>query len=182
MKKGLALVGMPGCGKTYWGQQLSAYWGWRFIDLDDFIETESGRTIAEIFALEGEEGFRKRETQALRKLISIPAPDPFVMAVGGGLLSRPENQRFLKAQAWQVYLQARMETLIARLRRQGEAQRRPLLATGADWEPSLLRLFQQRRAAYEAADWTLQVEELDLPMFDQVRKSLWGNGAFDPDH
>ena len=66
--KNLILIGLPGSGKTTLGRELATSTGRQFIDLDDIIEQKDGRTVEEIFRIDGEPGFRDRETAAIRDL------------------------------------------------------------------------------------------------------------------
>lgn len=92
-KQNIVLIGMPGCGKTTVGKQLSEEMGAEFIDTDAEILRLDGREIPKIFAQEGEEGFRNIETEAIRQ---IAAHQHAVIATGGGAILRPENMRLLK--------------------------------------------------------------------------------------
>ena len=85
------LIGLPGSGKTTLGRRLAAELGWPFVDLDEAIEQEAGRLIADIFGMEGEAGFREREAATLRR---VGLQTPLVLATGGGATSwRPSSRR-----------------------------------------------------------------------------------------
>ena len=114
-----------GCGKSSIGRRVARRLRCAFLDLDREIEIASRKKIAQIFASEGEEEFRQRETQTLRKVLKKPA----VIASGGGVVTRPENRALLAEAATRgtniVYLQAGSDTLAERIRRQ--PGKRPLI-------------------------------------------------------
>jgi shikimate kinase len=123
------LVGYRGSGKTTVGRLLAAHLGWDFADADDLIEATAGKSIAEIFAAEGEAGFRNREAAALGELCQR---ERLVLATGGGAVLRPANRELLRAAGFIAWLTAHPETAWARLQRDpATAARRPnLTATG----------------------------------------------------
>ena len=84
----IVLIGMPGCGKTTIASILGRMTGRQVIETDDLVEQDAGCSISEIFAAEGEEGFRKRETQAV---IRACGSSGAVIATGGGTVTRTEN-------------------------------------------------------------------------------------------
>lgn len=119
----IVLVGMMGSGKSTVGRRLAARLGRRFVDADKVLEERCGVPIATIFELEGEEGFRKRETAILDELSRQPA---IVLATGGGAVMRDENRRMLAERGLVIFLQASLPDLWQRLRRD---RARPLLQT-----------------------------------------------------
>jgi len=124
----LYLIGYRGTGKTTVGRVLAARVGRPFADLDERIETAAGRTIADIFAAEGEPGFRDRESAALRAASVEP---PGVIATGGGIILRAENRELLRGSGRIAWLTAPAEALWARIQADAAtAHRRPKLAGG----------------------------------------------------
>jgi len=117
------LVGMMGSGKSTVGRRLAARLGRRFLDADKALEERCGVPIATIFELEGEEGFRRRETALLDELSRLPS---IVLATGGGAVMRDENRRMLAERGLVIFLQASLSDLWQRLRRD---RVRPLLQT-----------------------------------------------------
>jgi shikimate kinase len=115
------LAGFMGTGKTEVGRRLAGSLGWPFVDTDTLVELAAGRSVATIFAEEGEAAFRARERAAVEHACSLPEA---VIAVGGGALLDPENRRRLLAAGPVVWLRATPREI---LRRVGEARDRPLL-------------------------------------------------------
>jgi len=93
MKKNIVLIGMPGCGKTAVGKELSTMLRMVLVDTDRMVEQADGRTIPEIFAQEGERAFRDKETAAAKRAASMTG---VIIATGGGMILREENMRMLE--------------------------------------------------------------------------------------
>jgi shikimate kinase len=132
------LVGMPGAGKSVVGRELAGRLGVPFIDLDAEIERQDGRTVAEIFAADGEASFRALEADAL---VKAGTQDPSVVACGGGVVLEPANRITLRATGVAVYLDVPLEQLRLRVR---PASDRPLIREEGDIE----RLLEQREPLY----------------------------------
>lgn len=162
----VALIGFMGCGKTRNGRRLSRETGWAFKDMDIAIERTAGRSIPDIFENDGEEGFRKLETQVLENLAhSIET----VVSCGGGVVTRPENRRLLQKHFLCVWLVASMDTIIART----TGSDRPLLAC-EDPRAKAEALYQVRRMMYaESADLVVSTEsncrrEADAKIYEEI--------------
>lgn len=155
--RNLWLVGMMGAGKSSVGAALARRLGRRFVDADAEIERAAGRRIAEIFAGEGEAGFRAREREAIERLGGAEA----VVALGGGAFAQPGVPERLLASGEVVYLRARPETLLERL---GEAADRPLLAGLAREErrARLAALLAERAPAYARATLAVDTDGLSV--------------------
>lgn len=160
----LFLVGMPGCGKTHWGRRWAAVAGWRFIDLDSEIATQSGMTIPEFFRLHGEPSFREREQALLLQTIA-GSETPLLLATGGGTPVFSDNLDRMKAAGCVVYLSASVDQLAVNVRR--EPDTRPLLASGG-LRQRLADLLSQRQEVYEQAHLILPVESLADATFAQI--------------
>lgn len=144
----LVLVGLMGAGKTTVGRRCAERLGRGFVDVDELVESDSGRAVAEVFAAEGEAGFRARERAALAG--ACASPDLLVIACGGGAMLDPVNRDRARAHGCVVWLTADTPTLVARVGGGAARARRPLLAD-ADPVVTLDRLAGERAAAYTAA-------------------------------
>ena len=167
----LVLVGLPGAGKTTAAEALSLQLGWKHLDLDREIEHREGRTVAEIFAADGESAFRALERDVTRDIAirangSAGSASGLVMAAGGGWMANREAVAHLRPHARIIYLRVSPEIALARLGR-GIADR-PLLK--GDALGALTLLLEKRRPVYESADAVLDVEMLDL---QQVTSKLY---------
>lgn len=138
MTNNLYLIGMPGSGKTTIGRRLAAHYGWEFRDLDADIVAQAGHTVPEIFAAEGEMGFRQREAAALRAVAARPGP-PLVLATGGGTPCFHDNLDLLHQTGFTLWLDVPLPELVRRLLR--SATKRPLLTASAAGETPESALF-----------------------------------------
>jgi shikimate kinase len=143
------LVGLMGSGKTTIGKILARHRSLEFFDSDHEIVERCGVTIPTIFEIEGEAGFRRRETCVIEELTQRQG---IVLATGGGAILAPENRRALKAGGTVVYLRCQPQELYLRTRHD---KNRPLLQTD-DPLKKLKELYAVRHALYmEAADIVL---------------------------
>jgi len=136
------LTGPMGAGKSRVGRELAAALGFSFVDTDAEVERAARMKISEIFAREGEAGFRKRERAVLE---ALPARD-CVVALGGGAVAAPANLELLDEKGVLVWLDASPETLVDRI---GDASSRPLLA-GLDRSARIAKLAALRDARASA--------------------------------
>lgn len=152
----LVLVGMMGSGKSSIGRALAAKCGAPFVDTDALIEGHCRRRISELFAEVGEERFRSIE----RDIVCLAAEDetPSILSTGGGAVVTAANREALWRRGFVVYLHAPPKVLFERLKRDTT---RPLLRQ-PDPLAVLSRLWEERRAHYEAADLTLDVSKLRI--------------------
>ena len=135
----VSLVGMPSSGKTTLGRALAAALGRPFVDLDEEIVRADGRSIPEIFAAEGEDGFRARETEQVRR---FGKESGLLISCGGGVVKRPENVRALRQNGLVLFVDRPLEALAVgggrplssspEALRAMEAERRPLYEKAAD--------------------------------------------------
>lgn len=181
----MVLIGPPGAGKSTVGPLLAARLGdWRFVDLDVEIERVTGRSVTQIFAMDGEAAFRQLERETTQRLASdfTPAagsrgaaadtrvesrgpstdthgaprgPAGMVLAPGGGWILDSANLSALGAATVTVYLRVSPATALHRMA--GAAAARPLLAT-SDPLTSLKALLEAREAAYLQANHTVEAE------------------------
>lgn len=137
----VVLVGMPGSGKTTVGRELAKRLGLRFADSDHEIEARTGVKIPTIFEIEGEDGFRKRETQTLDELTTESG---LVLATGGGAVINPLNRALLSERCAVVYLNVPPHILWERTRHD---RSRPLLQV-PDPKGRLQQLYTARDPLY----------------------------------
>ncbi len=122
------LIGYRGCGKSSVGPVLASLLGRPFVDADAVLEADAGRSIRDIFAAEGEGGFRDREETTLLRLAAC---EPTVIATGGGAVLREANRERMRATGFVAWLQVPAEVLWARILSDATtAARRPDLAGG----------------------------------------------------
>ena len=134
-------VGLMGAGKTTIGKLLAKKLKKTFFDTDHEIETKLGVKVSVIFELEGEEGFRKRETQMIDELSS---KKDIILATGGGAILSEENRALLKERGKVIYLNAKPQHLAKRM---GYDKDRPLLQQGNMLE-TLNQLYKDRHPLY----------------------------------
>lgn len=133
---------MMGAGKSTVGKALARQLGWEFVDTDHVIEQATGVSIPTIFEIEGEEGFRKRESQTLASLISKPQ---CVLATGGGIVLNEDNRKLLRRLGDVVYLKANVQDLVERTKLD---KNRPLLQA-PNPEQKLEELLKARKSLYQ---------------------------------
>ena len=156
----VALIGMPSCGKTTIGRALADRLGKRFVDLDEEIVRAAGRSIPDLFAAEGEDGFRAREAEQTARFAREGRQ---VLSCGGGVVKRPENLRALRQNGVVLFIDRPLDALTvgggrplstsAEALKTMEAQRRPLYLAAADAViPNETTVADAVAAALEALD------------------------------
>ncbi|MEX2558873.1 MAG: shikimate kinase [Pirellulales bacterium] len=152
----IVLIGYRGSGKSTVARELAGRLGWPWLDADHQIEERAGKSIAAIFADEGEQRFRDLESSLLAELVER---DKTVLAVGGGAVLRPANRALLRSAGKVVWLQADAATMLARIEADlANAQRRPRL-TSAGGEAEVVELLAQRAPLYrECADLAIETQ------------------------
>ena len=166
----VVLVGFMGSGKSTVGPHLARRLERPFLDLDDVIEADAGRSVAEIFSSEGEAGFRERESRCLQRALE---QDGLVLAVGGGAPIRAENWARMRDSNCVVALTAEPEELARRL--DGSTDRPLLQANGSSAFASLL---PSRLSRYLEADLIVRTDGLDpIGVAEHVRDRLSGGGV-----
>jgi 3-dehydroquinate synthase len=152
----ITLIGFMGCGKSSVGKLLAERLGRVFVDLDQRIEADAGRRVREIFANEGESGFRRREERALRA--AVAASEPSVIATGGGACLNAANAELMRTAGRVFYLIADAALLAERL---SGATARPLLdhAPGESLQLHISRLLRARHSGYAATGIAIHTED-----------------------
>ncbi len=146
MTERIALIGLRGTGKTTVGRLVAEGLGWLFVDVDEVIEGWVGKSVADLFRDEGEQGFRDRETIALMELCN--GPGLRVVATGGGAVLRPGNRKLLSHCRLVAWLTAPPAVLWERLQADpATAARRPNL-TAAGGRAEVEALLATRQPLY----------------------------------
>jgi shikimate kinase len=167
----ITLIGYRATGKTTLAKLLAQRLGWQWIDADVEIERLSSKTIARIFAEDGEPAFRDLEAQVIADLCRY---DKLVLAAGGGAPLCEENRRIMRQSGKVVWLKAQPETILKRM--SGDAttvERRPSL-TGRDPLDEIVQLLALREPMYrDTADFTIDTEnrtpeELTAEILDRL--------------
>ncbi len=137
-EKNIVLIGMPGCGKSTIGKILASKIGYKFEDLDDYIESISGKTIRELF-LKGEENFRQWEQKAVTK---IHDKTGMVIATGGGIIKSTFNMNLLMKRGIIIFIDRPVENIMKDI----DIKARPLLKDGVE---KLYDLYDERYHIYK---------------------------------
>jgi shikimate kinase len=148
----IILIGPMGSGKSTIGQLIASRLNRVFFDSDYYIEEKTGVDIPRIFDVEGEDGFRARETKALQELTG---KKNLVIATGGGSVTREENRRLLKSSGYIIFLDTSVKQQLIRLKND---KKRPLLQTENPRE-RLQQLLDERKPLYlELADLRVRTD------------------------
>lgn len=167
-ERNLVLIGPRASGKTAVGEALARRLKRPFVDLDQVLVAEAGRSIAEIVAQEGWPGFRRREKELVARYARRPGQ---VLAPGGGVVLDPDNVALLREHGLVVWLTASPERLRERLRQDQDSQAfRPSL-TGADPAAEMERVLAEREPLYRAAAH-LAVDTSTMSVSEVVEKIL----------
>jgi len=143
------LIGFMASGKTTVGRRLSQRLGYAFIDTDQFIESELGCTIADVFSIQGEAYFRALESRLAGRLKGLQNA---VISTGGGMPISPGNLERLREAGTVVFIKASLEDILARLERD---TRRPQVREG-ELRETVERLLAERLPLYEQADLVVE--------------------------
>ncbi|MCT4701090.1 shikimate kinase AroL [Enterobacteriaceae bacterium H20N1] len=168
MTQPIFLVGARGCGKTTVGVALAQALDRGFVDTDNYLLTRTNMSVADIVAQEGWDGFRARETQALK---SVTAPD-VVVATGGGMVLAEGNRQFMREQGVVIYLRAPAQILADRLEAFPEEGQRPTL-TGKPITDEIVEVLAAREALYrQAAHHVIDASHAPDAVVDAVLAAL----------
>ncbi len=154
----IVLTGFSGTGKSAVAPLLGRHFGWDVVDTDQLVEEREGKPILDIFRDSGEDAFRDLESAAIADAC---ARENVVISAGGGAVLRAENRRALAEAAFVVCLEARPETILARLTARGNTEQldRPLLATD-DPLSRITELKAARQHLYALCDWAVHTDGL----------------------
>ena len=159
----LILIGFMGAGKTTVGKLLAQDNQMRFVDTDDRIVEEQGKSIPDIFSACGEIYFRDLETDLLKRMQDDTKNA--VISVGGGMPVREENRWLLRSLGCVVYLTAEKETILSRVKGDGS---RPML-NGDSLEERVDRLMQERENCYrQTAHLCIRTDRRSVPQVAQI--------------
>ncbi len=153
----IALLGLRGAGKSSLGRKLARRRRVPFVELDRRVEEAAGLTLHEIFALHGEDYFRRLERDALERILA--QGQPLVLATGGGLVTSPETFELLRRKALTVWLRATPEDHWNRVLQQGD--RRPM-EDHPEAMAELRRLLAAREPLYALAAHVIDTSRLDV--------------------
>lgn len=140
-KKNIILIGFMGTGKTVTGRALAKKTGMELVDMDSLVETRWKRSIADIFATDGEPAFRVMERELVQELSKR---ENLIISTGGGIVLNPDNLADFEASGLVVCLTASPETIFARLEHDTT---RPLLS--GDKKDQIIALLESRRPLYD---------------------------------
>ena len=162
------LTGFMGSGKNYWGELWSKKTGLEFFDIDKIVEDEQQKTIAKIFAEDGEEHFRSLETNVLK---SFSNKINIIVATGGGTPCFNDNISWMNKNGTCIYLRSSPENILIRL--MTETEKRPLIKNlqGDELLFYISEKIKERNFFYEQAEIILDVDDLPkdyLPEFLNV--------------
>ncbi|MGV3609105.1 MAG: shikimate kinase [Planctomycetaceae bacterium] len=173
----LYLIGYRGSGKTTVAAELSLLLSLPWVDADQKLVEAAGKSITQIFAEVGEPGFRDLESQTLRSLASKSGQ---IVALGGGVILRPENREILKQTGKAVWLTAPPEVLAERIQLDAatKANRPSLTSQGVLGE--IQTVLQQRLPLYEeAANWSIAVDQHSPIEVARQIAQWWKKAALD---
>ena len=142
ISKNFVLVGLMGSGKTTVGRSLAHELNQDFFDTDHEIIKKTGVSIDHIFDIEGEKGFRERESKILENLCQM---SNIILATGGGIVILPKNRKILKNAGLVIYLSSSVEQL---LRRTNKSNTRPLLENSNNRRKTITELLESRDLYY----------------------------------
>ena len=154
MNHNIVLIGYMGSGKSTVAKELYIKTGMEVLDTDALIVEEQGKSINGIFQTDGEDAFRKLETELLWRLSEKTSA--YILSTGGGMPVREENRKILKKIGTVFFLKAGTDTILERVK--GD-QQRPLLQ-GTDQRTKISRMLAERTPAYEsAADHIVETDD-----------------------
>jgi len=168
LKKNLILTGMMGVGKTTVGKSLSLKLNMKFIDIDDIIEKQEGRTIRSIFENKGEDYFRNIEKKTT---ISELKKDNSVISLGGGSFLNSEIRNLILSNCISFWLDIKIELLVSRLK---NIKKRPLLKKN-NLSDSIKKIYLERKNIYKLANHRIDCNNKKLDLIVMTIIKLYGD-------
>lgn len=164
----VAVVGLRGAGKSTLGRRVADRLGWAFVELNAEIERENALSVKEIFAIYGQEGYRRLEQGALRRLTERPGP--FVLATSGGIVAEPLTYDLLLQAFFTIWLRAKPEEHMRRVRDQGEL---PITGDHASAMQELRAVLLSREPLYARASAVVDTSDVDVDvMVDRLASAI----------
>jgi len=150
------LIGYRGTGKTTVARHIADRTGWTWLDADVELERRAGKSIAKMFADDGEQAFRDLESQVLADVVEL---EDTIIALGGGVVGREANRDLIRGRAGVVWLQASPETLHARIEADAVTlERRPNLTLHGGLEEIALLLAKREPWYRECASLVVDTD------------------------
>ncbi|HJD86692.1 shikimate kinase [Empedobacter falsenii] len=166
----ISLIGYMGSGKSTTGKDLAKALGFEFIDLDDFIEQKYQTKISDIFKKEGELGFRKKEREALKEILTTTN---IVLSLGGGTPVYYDNMEEIVKNSISIFMRVQLPQLVKRLENRKET--RPLIAHLSNEEMTefIAKHLFERNQYYEKAKYTISITtQSTLEILDEIMSQL----------
>lgn len=166
----VALVGLRGAGKSTLGEAAARKLGIGFVELNKEIENHHGLSVTEIFKLYGQEGYRRLELDALKRIIMND--EPVILATGGGIVAEPAAYDLLRTSFFSIWIKARPDEHMNRVRQQGDL--RPMANDRAAME-ELVTILSSREPLYALAEARLdtsgrRADECAAELVEAIRK------------
>jgi XRE family aerobic/anaerobic benzoate catabolism transcriptional regulator len=153
----VALIGLRGAGKSTLGRRAAERLGWNFIELNKEIEAETGLSIAEVFSLYGQEGYRRLELAALEQVLARKGA--MILATAGGIVAEPVTFELLRSSCFIVWVKAKPAEHMSRVREQGDL--RPMADDKAAMA-ELMTILSSREPLYARADAVVDTSDADV--------------------
>ncbi len=160
------LVGLMGSGKTHWGQQLAKQNKYKFLDLDQQVESKLNNTVLKLFNEFGEDAFRKIEHETLVNLFSLP--EKTIIATGGGTPCFFDNMNLMNQNGITIWLNDSLENICERL--ENHKAERPLIAheSNTHLKNTIAKLYHERLPFYNQAKYSLTRIEISIDYLQNI--------------
>ena len=169
--KKIILIGLSGAGKTTIAKQVASLLSWNYIDTDQLITDQFGKSPDEIIQQDGESIFREAEEKCIKSI----ADDNAVISIGGGAFQSPKNRKTLFEQGLVIFLDAPIQTLVERLENSTSNQIRPLLGSSSEMQNNLTIMDKQRRENFLRADLHLFTYHQDPETIANTIIKFWSD-------